>query len=100
MAVFDARPQWPDATLDKYVPQLSTAGLSIVMAQEWSSRFVFGDVGAMVYYLKHVPWLVPDFSVTRYTEQLLKLQAQQERGEALVYSARNYLIEARKQPEA
>jgi len=100
MAVFDARPQWAHATVDKYVPQLSTAGLSIVIAQEWSGRFIFGDVGAMVYYLKHVPWLVPDFSVTRYAEQLLKLQAQQEQGEALVYTARNYLIEAHKQREA
>jgi D-alanyl-D-alanine carboxypeptidase len=98
LAFFGARPQWPDASLDKYAPQLSAAGLTIVRAQDWSGRFVFTDVGAIVYYLKHVPWLVPDFSVAQYAQQLVKLQAQHERGEALVYTARNYLIEARKEP--
>jgi SAM-dependent methyltransferase len=98
MAIFGARPQWPDATLDKYVPRLAAAGLAIVAAHDWSGRMVFADVGAIVYYLKHVPWLVPDFSVARYAEQLLRLQAQRDRGEALAYTARSYLIEARKEP--
>jgi SAM-dependent methyltransferase len=96
MAAFDARPQWPDATPDKYVPQLTAAGLTIVTAQEWSGRLLFTDVGAIVYYLKFVPWLVPDFSVDRYVEQLLKLQGQLDRGEPLAFGARQYLIEASK----
>jgi len=49
IAVFDARPQWPDSTLEKYVPQIKAAGLTIVDTQEWSGRLSFTDVGAIVY---------------------------------------------------
>jgi SAM-dependent methyltransferase len=96
MAAFGARPQWPDATPDTYLPQLKAAGLTIADAQEWSGPLAFTDVGAIVYYLKFVPWLVPDFSVDRYAEQLLRLQSQLDRGEPLAFVARDYLIEARK----
>jgi SAM-dependent methyltransferase len=96
MAVFGAQPQWPNATPENYLPQLNTAGLTIAKAQAWSGRFAFTDVGAIVYYLKHVPWLVPDFSVERYADRLLELQRQVDRGEPLAFVARNYLIEAHK----
>jgi len=49
IAVFDAKPQWPDSTLDKYVPQLEAAGLTIANTQAWSGRLSFTDVGAIVY---------------------------------------------------
>ena len=97
IAVFDARPQWPDSTLEKYVPQLKAAGLTIVDTQEWSGRLSFTDVGAIVYYLKAVPWLVPGFSVETHSKYLFKLQDQLENGEGLSFSARKYLIEAYKE---
>jgi hypothetical protein len=97
IAVFDARPQWPDSTLEKYVPQLKAAGLTIVDTQEWSGRLSFTDVGAIVYYLKAVPWLVPGFSVETHSKYLFKLQDQLESGEGLSFSARKYLIEAYKE---
>jgi SAM-dependent methyltransferase len=96
LAVFGAKPQWPEATLGKYVPQLKAAGLTIIDTQEWSGRLSFTDVGAIVYYLKAVPWFVPGFSVERHTKDLLKLQHRLERGEELAFSARKYLIEAHK----
>ncbi len=96
LAVFGARPQWPDATLDKYVPHLKAVGLTIINTQEWSGRLSFTDVGAIVYYLKAVPWLVPGFSVEKHAKDLLKLQRRLEQGEDLVFSARKYLIEAHK----
>jgi len=97
IAVFDARPQWPDSTLEKYVLQLKAAGLTIVNTQEWSGRLSFTDVGAIVYYLKAVPWLVPGFSVETHSKYLFKLQDQLESGEGLSFSARKYLIEAYKE---
>jgi SAM-dependent methyltransferase len=96
LAAFGARPQWPDSTLDKYVPQLKAAGLTIADTQEWSGALSFADVGAIVYYLKAVPWLVPGFSVDTHLEQLLALQRRLEDGYDLSFSARKYLIEARK----
>jgi SAM-dependent methyltransferase len=93
---FDARPQWPDATPEKYLPRLQEAGLEIVNIQNWSGELTFTDVGAIVYYLKAVPWLVPGFSVESHWKYLLHLQNQLEDKESLTFTARKYLIEARK----
>lgn len=96
LAAFDARPQWPDATPQEYLPRLKAAGLEILNHQDWSGKLTFTDVGAIVYYLKAVPWLVPGFSVESHLEYLLKLQNQVEHSEALTFVARKYLIEAQK----
>ena len=96
LAAFDASPQWPDATPQKYVQWLEAAGFNVLEVQEWSGRMVFTDVGAIVYYLKAVPWLVPGFSVASHTLNLLALQKQIETQGELVYEARNYLMEAQK----
>lgn len=96
LAAFDASPQWPEATPEKYLPRLRAAGLTIVDAREWSGRLGFTDVGAIVYYLKAVPWLVPGFSVETHARHLHALQRRLERGAELVFTARKYLIEARK----
>src|SRR5688500_17022718 len=55
LAAFDAKPQWPDATPEKYLPRLKAAGLEMVNHQDWSGELTFTDVGAIVYYLKAVP---------------------------------------------
>lgn len=94
LAAFDARPQWPEATLEKYGPQLTAAGLTIVDTQEWTGHLSFTDVGAIVYLLKAVPWLVPGFSVETHLAHLLALQRRLEGGEGLAFVARQYLIEA------
>ncbi len=94
LAIFGAKPQWPDSTPAKYLPRLKAAGLTIVNTQEWSGRLSFTDVGAIVYYLKAVPWLVPCFSVETHSKQLLNLQRRLESGQGLVFTERKYLIEA------
>ena len=43
------------------MPRLRAAGLAIVDVQDWQGSLRFLDVGALVYYLKAVPWLVPGF---------------------------------------
>jgi ubiquinone/menaquinone biosynthesis C-methylase UbiE len=96
LAAFDARPQWPDATPAKYLPRLKAAGLEIVNHQDWSGKLTFMDVGTIVYYLKAVPWLVTGFSVETHLKYLLKLQEQLEHNGLLAFTARKYLIEARK----
>jgi hypothetical protein len=97
LAAFDAKPQWPEATLDKYVPRLREAGLKIIDTQDWSGHLIFTDVGAIVYYLKAVPWLVPGFSVETHLKYLLALQEQLENQKPLSFVSRKYLIEARKE---
>jgi SAM-dependent methyltransferase len=96
IAAFDARPQWPDSTPDKYVPRLGSAGMKIVDLREWSGYLAFTDVGAIVYYLKAVPWLVPGFSVDSHLIYLIQMQERLENGKQLIFTARKYLIEAQK----
>jgi SAM-dependent methyltransferase len=100
LAIFDAKPKWPDANLGKYVPQLKAAGLNIVNTQEWSGQLSFTDVGAIVYYLKAIPWLVPGFSVETHSKHLLALQRRLESGGSLTFIARKYLLEAHKNSQS
>jgi SAM-dependent methyltransferase len=96
LAAFDVHPQWPEATPEKYIPLLRAAGLHIVDVQEWVGKLAFTDVGAIVYYLKAVPWSVPDFTVETHLEHLFRLQHKLESGEELAFEARKYLIETQK----
>lgn len=96
LGAFGAKPQWPDATAERYVPLLEAAGLTIVTREEWEGRLVFSDVGAIVYYLKATPWEVPGFSVKTHLRHLLALQERVEAGGELSFFAAKYLIEATK----
>jgi SAM-dependent methyltransferase len=96
LAAFGAEPAWPHETLDHTVSHLEAAGLTIVAAEDWSGTFSFTDVGAIVYYLKAIPWLVEGFSVETHLDSLLALQDRLELGKGLVFEARKYLVEARK----
>jgi len=96
LAVFGAKPQWPHATLSNFAPRLEAAGLRLVDTREWWGKLTFADVGAIAYYLKAVPWLVPGFTVDRYLDRLLALQSRLDGGETLAFEAGKYLIEARK----
>ena len=96
LAAFGTAPKWPDATLDFYLPKLEAAALSIETAEEWLGKLTFHDVGAVVYYLRAVPWLVEGFSVDTHTSDLIRLQGRLEDEGELVFEARKMLIEARK----
>jgi len=95
-AAFGVTPQWPDATPEKYVPRLQAAGLTITNVETWQGALRFTDVGAIVYFLKAVPWTVPGFMVDSHAPYLYALQKRIEAGEPLLFTSRKYLIEARK----
>lgn len=96
LAAFDAKPQWPDSTPEKYVPRLTAAGLAVVDVRNWQGKLRFSDVGAIAYNLKVVPWLAPGFTVATHQRYLFALQDRLDRGEELAFEARMYLIEAHK----
>lgn len=96
LAAFQVAPLWPDATPEFYLPRLRTAGLEIVMAEDWTGTLTFTDVGALVYYLKAVPWTVPGFTVATHVAPLLALQRRLEAEGKLVFAAKKYMIEAQK----
>jgi hypothetical protein len=95
-ARFGAAPQWPYATMEYFAGKLDAAGLRLAEMEEWSGKMVFADVGAIVYYLKATPWIVPEFSVATHLDALLGLQAQLEKGHELAFGRRLYILQAQK----
>jgi SAM-dependent methyltransferase len=94
MSHFDSKPPWPFATPEFFITRLIAAGLIIRTLKEWSGKMSFTDVGALVYYLKAVPWIVSGFSVDTHLKYLLSLQRQMEEEKTLTFTNRRYLIEA------
>jgi hypothetical protein len=57
---------------------------------------VFHDIGAVVYFLRLVIWIVPGFTVATYREQLRSLHDQIERDGTYVTDASRVLVVATK----
>ncbi len=51
--------------------QLIKHGLNIVDMKEDKIKTRFYDIGALIYYLKAIPWQVADFSIDKYYDRLL-----------------------------
>ncbi len=64
--------------LDMAVSQLESAGLEILDAGEARPITNCRDVGALVWYLRAVPWAVPNFEVGRYEARLRELHHQSQ----------------------
>jgi SAM-dependent methyltransferase len=94
---FNKIPPYSEATPEFYIPRLKASGLTIRDFKEWSGKLTFTGVGALVYFLKAIPWVVPEFSVASHFPYLLMLQRQVEDGKPLSFTAKRYLIEATKQ---
>jgi len=61
--------------------ELKEVGLKIIEKYEDFPKLRFYDVDAIIYYLKTVPWQIPDFSVDKYYNSLKKVHNKiQERG--------------------
>lgn len=93
---FDCMPQWAFFTLDFALDRIITAGLIVDVAREWNGKTVFKDVGAIVYYLKAIPWIVPGFSVETHCKYLLKLQDRIDREGELAFTRKLLFVKAKK----
>jgi len=91
---FGAQPQFPDITVDRVSVDLRRSGFVIEDARDHRLLTRFDDVGALVYYLRAVPWTVPGFSVATHRGELVALQAQLESGGQLSFASRRFLIRA------
>ena len=72
------------------------AGLVVQTMRLERPRTAFYDIGAVVYFLRLVPWIVPEFTVPRYRECLRDLYEVIERDGAFETTASRTLIEATK----
>lgn len=93
-ARFGAKPKWPEATFANALAGARQSGLTIARAEEWNGFERFYDVGAVVYFLKAIPWLVDDFSVDGHLPALRDLQGDLERKGVLSFAIGRYLVKA------
>jgi len=92
-SVFGREPPYPHVTLAICGEEVEQAGLTIEFAEESMGKMRFTDVGAFVYFAHAAPWEVPtDFSVERYSVQLLELHASGR----LSFNMGHFIIQARK----
>jgi len=49
------------------------AGLEVVRAEEGDAHVTFADVGALTWYLTHVPWVLPEFTLAAFRPRLAAL---------------------------
>ena len=77
--------------------EAQAAGLVVTDLRAESLRTEFRDVGAVIYFLRKVIWIVPGFTVDAYLGRLRELHDQIERTGPFLATTRRFLIEAVKQ---
>ena len=75
---------------------LREAGLDIVDSREVCVDMDFLDIGAVVFYLRAIPWQLPDFTIDRYRPRLLALHEEIQSHGKFTAKAHRYFIEAAK----
>ena len=80
--------------LEGSVHYLRNVGFDIVDTREAFPATAFHDVGAIVYYLKAIPWSVPGFDVETHRDQLVSIHNHIQAHAAFVVTGHNYFIEA------
>ncbi|QDX93888.1 SAM-dependent methyltransferase [Brevibacillus laterosporus] len=81
--------EYHDWNLRKAVLELEESGFSILDQKEYFPFQRFHDIGALIYYVKAIPWQFQDFSVDAYRDELYRLHLKiQEKGYVEVKSHR------------
>ena len=93
---FKAKRKFSDINLELYKKKLLDAGFEIKENKKWEGEKIFKDVGAIIYYLKAIPWIVENFSVERNFKTLIKLQNKLEKKGQLKFDTAKFLILAKK----
>jgi SAM-dependent methyltransferase len=76
--------------------EVAAAGLDLVDLRHQQIALEFFDVGAVIYFLRKLDWVVPGFSVGAYRDRLRSLHRQIEADGAFVTHTSRVLIEVRK----
>ncbi len=80
--------------LDYALEGLST--FEILSKKEDITSTRFYDIGAIIYYLKAIPWQIPDFSVEKYHKQIIKAHNLIQEKHYLDVTLHRFLIVAKK----
>lgn len=87
---------WANWNLETAARGLESASFTILTRREAAMPTRFYDIGGLVYYLKAIPWQIPDFTVKRYRDALLRLHARIQTEGYLEADSARFLLIARK----
>jgi SAM-dependent methyltransferase len=87
---------YADWVLEKAVGELEACGFEILEQREEYPKTIFMDIGAVVYYLRAIPWQIPGFSVAAYRERLWAVHKLIGEEGGLVVHSHLFFVEARK----
>ena len=76
--------------------EVAAAGLDVVDLRHQQIQLEFYDVGAVIYFLRKLSWVVPDFTIAKYHDKLLRLHQQIEADGSFVTHSSRVLIEVHK----
>lgn len=100
LAEYFLGPQSQEARMSRHSDRAAAAargvGLSVVDVRDARLRMEFRDVGAVIYFLRKVIWIVPGFSVEKYLPRLRELHDRIEAEGPFVDHSARFLIECRK----
>ncbi len=96
MDFFEEKPKWPENVLHEVKKKLTNTGMSVKQEKAWEGKTTFKDVGALVYYLKAIPWIVEGFSVENNLQHLEQLQKKLDHGGKLIFTQMRFLVSAQK----
>jgi len=89
--------QLTDWGLESEIMHLSEAGLSIKRAEKAALKTTFRDIGAVLYYLKAIPWQITGFSIETHFDKLVRLHNFMEWQGKFIATAHRFLIIAHKE---
>ena len=81
---------------DHAVADATAAGLEVTGLRSERLHTEFRDIGAVVYFLRKVIWMVPGFTVGQYRDRLRELHERIQADGPFVARTSRFLIEARK----
>ena len=79
------------------VKNLKEKDFNIIYKNENFPKIKFYDIEAIVYFLKVIPWQIPDFRVEKYFEKLFKLAKIIEKKGCLTVSQHRFIVVAGKE---
>ncbi len=90
----DVEPTASAWSMTTAIQELEAHGFSILHCAEEYPAMIFHDVGALVYYLKAVPWQLPGFAVDAYRPALAQIHQRICDEGAFAVTAHRFLIQA------
>jgi len=88
-------PEEKEWNVEVAAKELEASGFQVLKKWEAFPMTRFYDIGAFVYYLTAIPWTVTDFSVEKYSEELLGLHERVLEEHYLEFRESRFLIIAR-----